>query len=198
MFPNLAKTGDLTAKRVLDFGTHLRKTNTRVTYGKLRTTLGSYMKYQLYHPGGFDNDTACARWMETDSLYSSEDTVGPPPKFDKSSREVQVWLSDHHDMIKAILAAHNEYMLQLIDFHGSAIIADNLHDLWENVASSPDTDAAKTFALQATRYLAKGMVERFRHTANNLGDYVKLIAQAMKDISDEDSKVDGQGGDEEA
>jgi hypothetical protein len=101
MFPNLAKTGDLTAKRVLDFGTYLRKTKTLVTYGKLRPTLTFYIVYQRIHPDGVDDDTACAKWMEEYSLHFSEDTVEPPPKLDKTPTDVHVPLSDHQDMIKA-------------------------------------------------------------------------------------------------
>jgi len=139
--------------------------------------------YMKNNPGGLDAKEAqedAKTWVLENRDVLCEPVGGTPPRFSEESTEIKLWLSHHIEVIEKIIQHHRDNMDVLIDHHGTATSANSLHQLWENVGQSPDTDAAKHFVIQASRYMAKEMVAGSDITAKNLAAYVGLMRQSLK------------------
>lgn len=160
------------------------------TFGSLRSKLSLYLLYHDINESaelddGTDkayNHETCAHWMEARSGFMSEEPRAPPPKFQQISSDLQIWLGDHRRAMKVIIKAHHDSTDAFINAHGTAICANNLHELWEAVAASPDTDSAKQL-IQATRFLAKELAATCNgSTTKNLEAYLQLVEKLMDDL----------------
>ncbi|KAH6883419.1 hypothetical protein BKA58DRAFT_465241 [Alternaria rosae] len=185
IFPNLTKTGALTPDKVSKYAAYLRNTDTRVTYGDIRTGLGAYLYLIDDEMYATATNSAIAKEIARMRLYFHEELQGPPRKCNKVDINLEHWLSDHVKMMQCIVDAHVDSLVGIVDYHGTEACPDNLHDLWENVGNSPDTDSAKFFA--------KEIVAKCDVTTKNLEEHIKMCKQALKDlanVSDEPDKED--------
>jgi len=186
MFPGLVKTGTLTPENVSKYANYLRDTETRVTYGDIRTGLGAYLflQYIIQHSKTLDTTTNSAISKEIALMrpFFHEEAQGPPPKCTKVDTNLELWLSDHIRLLQRIVDAHNDSLTGIVDYHGTAASPDNLDDLWEAAGNSPDTDGAKFFALQASRFFAKEVIAKYNVTTKNLEIYINMCKKAVKDL----------------
>ncbi|KAJ4367064.1 hypothetical protein N0V83_007594 [Neocucurbitaria cava] len=192
MFPSLAKVKCFNVMTVNQFAVWIRCTETRVTYGSLRSLFGLFAMY--CDSNNFRANTDIKRvaprienYIHKYMDYVCEAEQPRPPKYTDVSTDLKLWLRHHVMLMENIVTNHKENVEAMINWHGTAICGDSLWQLWENVAESPDMDAAKQFALQGARFLAKRMVATTDITTRNLDAYVEILKKSLKDIDDEET-----------
>ncbi|KAL1798089.1 hypothetical protein ACET3X_002126 [Alternaria dauci] len=196
MFPDFAQNGHLTPHTVFEYGTYLRKTQTRITYGKLKASLGLFMVYQQYHSEDGTIES-CKEAIARVSLLFHQDTESPPPKFRSVSTELGMWLEDHVRMMQAILDAHQASLPDLVDFHGATMSGEDLHQMWENVAQSSDRESAKEFLLQTSRYMVKELLAKYTVTEGMMENYMSMLQKTHRDMLETSIVTDDADEDED-
>jgi hypothetical protein len=113
------------------------------------------------------------------------------------STERAQWLKDHIGIMQHIVDSQQAGINALIDYHsGTAIVYDNLDQLWDHFENSADTDATKHFALQATRYYAKEITLQCLKPTRLMEEYIGTLKEQHKEISDTQTVADDDDMDE--
>lgn len=113
------------------------------------------------------------------------------------STERAQWLKDHIGIMQHIVDSQQAGIHALIDYHSrTAIVYDNLDQLWDHFGNSADTDATKHFALQATRYYAKEITSQCLKPTRLMEEYIGTLKEQHKEISDTQTVADDDDMDE--
>jgi len=184
MYTTLGQSGYLTVDMIMGYSKHLRTHQTPMTYNKLKASLSLYIQYQRNHPDG-DTTDDCESHMASNMSLFHVDTNGPPPEYKEVSTDLEMWLKDHIAIMQHIVDTHHTCLNSLIDYScGTASGPDTMDQLWENYANSPDTDATKHFALQATRYFAKAVASESLEPTKIMEEYIGSLKDQLKEIAE--------------